>query len=145
MSEFFFQYFGTGAGVLKIGKISDKTRIWGHSHFNKPFRLEVCLRYLNNYNNKWMTVLSIGEIKYMITLHNRNILQFFLRNFGCGKFFRQFWENLEKNRIGTGAEFRPQIGSKKNHCMCLLIKTVFSGERCGPWASRYVYMEILHL
>ena len=47
----FSQYFGTGVGALRIGKISDKTRIWEISHFNKPFRLEVCLRYLDNYNS----------------------------------------------------------------------------------------------
>ena len=50
----------------------------------------------------------------MITLHTKNILQFF----GLGNLFRQFWENLEEIRIGTGAEFQPQIGSKK-HCYVL--------------------------
>ena len=25
--------------------------------------------------------------------------------------------------------------------MCLLIWTVFSGERCGPWASCYIYLD----
>ena len=33
--------------------------------------------------------------------------------FGNGKFFRQFWENLEEIRIGTGAEFGPKLGLKK--------------------------------
>ena len=50
-----------------------------------------------------MPVLSIGEIKYMITLHEK-----ILQNFGLGN----FWENIEEIRIGTGAEFRPQIGYK---------------------------------
>ena len=59
----------------ELGKIATKLEFWEISHFNKPFRLEVCLRYFNNYNNKWMSVLSIGEIKYMITLHKKNILQ----------------------------------------------------------------------
>ena len=63
-----------------------------------------------------MPVLSIRDIKYMITLHNKNILQFVKQNFGFGKFFRQFWENLEEIRIGTGAEVQPQIGSKKTDC-----------------------------
>ena len=44
-----------------------------------------------------MPVLSIGDIKYIITLHKKNILQLFW----IGKFFRQYWENLE------------EIGSKK--------------------------------
>ena len=48
----FFQYFGTGARALRIGKLATKLEFWEISHFNKPFRLEVCLRYLNNYNNK---------------------------------------------------------------------------------------------
>ena len=61
-----------------------------------------------------MPVLSIGEIKNMITLHKKNILQFFITKFWIGIFFRQFWENLEEIRIGTGVKFRPQIGSKKN-------------------------------
>ena len=51
-----------------------------------------------------MPVLSIGEIKYMITLYEK-----ILQNFGLGS----FWENIEEIRIGTGAEFRPQIGYKK--------------------------------
>ena len=51
-----------------------------------------------------MPVLSIGEIKYTIT--------YFFTKFWIGKFFRQFWENLEEIRIGTGAEFQPQIDPK---------------------------------
>ena len=43
-------------------------------------------------------------------------LKFLLLKFWIGKFFRQFWENLEEIRIGTGAKFQPQIGSKKNTC-----------------------------
>ena len=42
----------------------------------------------------------------MITLHKKN-LTFFLSKFWIGKFFKQFVENLEEIRIGTGAEFRP--------------------------------------
>ena len=59
-----------------------------------------------------MPVLSIGEIKYMITLHEKISYNFFFTKFWIGKFFWQFLENLEEIRIGTGAEFRPQIGSK---------------------------------
>ena len=62
-----------------------------------------------------MPVLSIGEIKYMITLYKKNILQIFFTKGWIGKFFRQTEENLEEIRIGTGAEFRPQIGSKIKH------------------------------
>ena len=55
----------------------------------------------------------------------KNISQLFLTKFWNGKFFRQFWENLEEIQIGTGAEFRPQIGSKKTptdlHLKCLYI------------------------
>ena len=29
----FFQYFGTGTGALRMGKISDKTRIFGNFSF----------------------------------------------------------------------------------------------------------------
>ena len=56
-----------------------------------------------------MPVLSIGEIKDMITLHKKLSYIFF----GLGNLFRQFWEHLEEIRIGTWAEFRPQIMSKK--------------------------------
>ena len=112
---FFFSTLGLGPEPLELGKLATKLEFWENSHFNKPFRLEVCLRYLNNYNNEWMPVLSIGEIKYMITLHKKISYIFFLTKFWIWKFFRQFWENLEEIRIGTGAEFRPQIGSKKNH------------------------------
>ena len=115
-SVIFSSTLGLEPGPLELGILATKLEFWEISHFNEPFRLEVCLRYLNNYNNKWMPVLSIGEIKYMITLHQKNILQFFFfMKFWIGKFFRQFWENLEEIRIGTGAEFRPQIGSKKTH------------------------------
>ena len=43
---------GLGPGPLESGKLATKLEFWEISHFNKPFRLEVCLRYLNNYNNK---------------------------------------------------------------------------------------------
>ena len=62
-----------------------------------------------------MPVLSIGEIKYMITLYKKKYLTiFFFTKFWIGKLFRQFWKNLEEIQIGTGAEFRHQIGSKRN-------------------------------
>ena len=48
----FFSTFGLGPGPLEFGKLATKLEFWEISHFNKPFRLEVCLRYLNNYNNK---------------------------------------------------------------------------------------------
>ena len=70
----FFSTLGLGPGPLELGKLATTLEFLDISHFNKPFRLEVCLRYLNNYNNKWMPVLSIGEIKYMVTLHKKNIL-----------------------------------------------------------------------
>ena len=112
---FFFSTLGQGPEPLELGKLATKLEFWEMSHFNKPFRLEVCLRYLNNYNNKWMPVLSIGEIKYMITLHKKISYNFFLTKFWIWKFFRQFWENLEEIRIGTGA-FGPKSGPKK-HCL----------------------------
>ena len=87
---FFFSTLGLGPGPLELGKLETKLEIWEISHFNKPFRLEVCLRYLNNYNNKWMPVLSIGEIKYMITLHKKISYSFFKRNFGFGNFSGNF-------------------------------------------------------
>ena len=37
-----------------------------------------------------MPVLSIGEIKYMITLHKKIPYNFFLRNFGLGNFSGNF-------------------------------------------------------
>ena len=132
-SGFFFGTLGLGPGPLELGKLATKLEFWEISHFNKPFRLEVCLRYLNNYNNKWMPVLSIGEIKYTIT--------YFFTKFWIGKFFRQFWEYLEENRIATGAEFRTQIGSKKTHCqsnniwlytriiILLVLKSIWMGKR----------------
>ena len=70
-SVFFFSTLGLGPGPLELGKLATKLEFWEISHFNKPFRLKVCLRYLNNCNNKWMPVLSIGEIKYMITLYKK--------------------------------------------------------------------------
>ena len=47
-SSVFFQYFGTGAGGLRIGKISDKTRNLGFFLIYSNIELdkrEVCLRY----------------------------------------------------------------------------------------------------
>ena len=61
-----------------------------------------------------MPVLSIGEIKYMITLHKKISYNSFLTKFWIGKFFRQFWENLEEIRFGTVAEIRPKSGPKKH-------------------------------
>ena len=63
----FFSTLGLGPGPLELGKLATILEFWEISQFNKPFRLEVCLRYFNDYNNKRMPVLSIGEIKYMIT------------------------------------------------------------------------------
>ena len=60
-----------------------------------------------------MPVLSIGEIKYMITLHKKYLTNFFFTKFWIVRFFNQFWENLAEIRIGTGAKFRPQSGPKK--------------------------------
>ena len=61
-----------------------------------------------------MPVLSIGEIKYMITLHKKKSYHSNFMKFWIGKFFKQIWENLEEIRIWTEAKFRPQIGSQKN-------------------------------
>ena len=64
----------------------------------------------------------------MITLHKKIYYNFLFTKFWIGKFFRQFWENLQEIRIGTGAEFRPQIGLKKtlNHtCNQRLISSPF--------------------
>ena len=49
---FFFSTLGLGPGPLELGKLATKLEFWEISHFNKPFTLEVWLRYLNNYNNK---------------------------------------------------------------------------------------------
>ena len=86
----FFSTLGLGPEPLELGKLATKLEFLEISHFNKPFRLEVCLRYLNNYNNEWMPVLSIGEIKYMITLHKKISYSFFKRNFGFGNFSGNF-------------------------------------------------------
>ena len=111
---FFSSTLGLGTGPLELGKLATKVEFWEISHFNKPFRLE-CLRYLNNYNNKWMPVLSIGKIKYMITLHKKISYNFFFRNFGLGNFsgnFGKFWGNSDW----------PQIGSKKNTVIISILK-----------------------
>ena len=56
-----------------------------------------------------------NKIHDKITLKNYlTIFIFIFSKFWIGKFFRQFWENLEEIQIGTGAKFRSQIGSKKN-------------------------------
>ena len=47
----FFGTLGLGPCPLELGKLATKLEFWEISPFNKPFRLEVCLRYLNNYNN----------------------------------------------------------------------------------------------
>ena len=51
----------------------------------------------------------------MITLHKNNILPFFLFFYEIldWEIFQAILGNLEEIRIGTGAEVRPQIGSKK--------------------------------
>ena len=51
-SVFFFSTLGLGPGPLELGKLVTKLEFWEIPHFSKPFRLEVCLRYLNNYNIK---------------------------------------------------------------------------------------------
>ena len=48
----FFSTLGLGPGPLELGKFATKLEFWEISDINKLFRLEVCLRYLNNYNNK---------------------------------------------------------------------------------------------
>ena len=49
-----------------------------------------------------MPVMSIGEIKYMITLHKTGITLSVLEILDW-EFFRQFGESLEEIRIETGA------------------------------------------
>ena len=62
-----------------------------------------------------MPVMSIGEIKYMITLHKTSITMSVLEILDR-ECLQAIWEkHLEEIRIWTGAEFRPQIGSKKPH------------------------------
>ena len=39
---FFFSTLGLGPGPLELGKLATKLEFWKISHFNKPFRLEVC-------------------------------------------------------------------------------------------------------
>ena len=62
-----------------------------------------------------MPVLSIEEIKYMITLHKKISYNFFfLRNFGSGKFsgnFGKFRGNLDWN---WGRISAPNLVQKKN-------------------------------
>ena len=40
MPVVFLRYFGTGAGALRIGKISDKTRILGNFSFQLTIHLD---------------------------------------------------------------------------------------------------------
>ena len=63
--------------------------------------------------------MNASSVNWRNKIHDnitkKNILEFFfLTKFWIWKIFRQFWENLEEIWIGTGAEFRPKIGSKKN-------------------------------
>ena len=52
VTVFFSSTFGLGPGPLKLEKLATKLEFWEMSHVNKPFRLEVCLKYLNNSNKK---------------------------------------------------------------------------------------------
>ena len=47
----FFFFSTLGLGPLELRKLATKLEFWEISHFNKPFRLEVCLWYWNNYNS----------------------------------------------------------------------------------------------
>ena len=114
---FFFSTLGLGPGPLELGKLATKLEFLKISHFNKPF--------------------SIGEIKYMITLHKKISYNFFFTKFWIGKFFRQFWENLEETRIGTWAEFRPQIGSKKT--TAIISEGLHNSVLCSSHAQRLPY------
>ena len=83
-NQCFFLVLWDRGRALRIGKMRNKTRIQWTIHLDWK---EVFLRYLNiNYKNKWMPVLSTGEIKYIITLHKRISYNFFLWNFGLGNF-----------------------------------------------------------
>ena len=58
-----------------------------------------------------MPVLSIGEIKYMITLHKKISYNFFYEILDW-EIFQAILGKLEEIRIGTGGEFQPQIDPK---------------------------------
>ena len=73
----------------------------------------------------------------MITLHKKISYNFFFTKFWIGKFFRQFWENLEETRIGTWAEFRPQIGSKKT--TAIISEGLHNSVLCSSHAQRLPY------
>ena len=42
---FFFSTVRLGPGPLELEKLATELEFWEISHFNKPFRFEVCLRY----------------------------------------------------------------------------------------------------
>ena len=66
-----------------------------------------------------MPVLSIVEIKYMITLHKKNILQVFFNEI-LEKFFSQFWENLEEIRFETGSKKNADINLSAESELCFV-------------------------
>ena len=69
------------------------------------------------YYNKCLSVLSNGEIRYKTSLkRKKNMINhyIFLKILDWEIFLNsQFWENFKEIRIGTGAEYLPQIGSIK--------------------------------
>ena len=89
MSVFFFSTLGLGPGPLELGKLATKLEYWEISHFNKPFRLEVCLRYLNNYNSSvnWRNKTHDNiTLKKYLTIFFYNILDWEIFQAILGKF-----------------------------------------------------------
>ena len=86
-----------------------------------------------------MPVLSIGEIKYMITLHKKNHTNFFLRNFGQGNFKGNFGKILDEIRIGLGPNFGPKSGPKNNNTGLLpCVHNISSSSSVRALCSRYI-------
>ena len=49
--------------------------------------------------------------------------------FWIGKFFRQFWENLEEIRMGLGPNFGPKLGPEKTLTSYVVIEVKLRGKQ----------------
>ena len=83
--------------------------------------------------------MNASSVNWRNKIHDnmtlKNILQFFFSKYWIGKFFMQFWENLEEIRIGI----RPQIGSKKTTergKFLILLKIGITNQRVNIHVSR---------
>ena len=102
----------------------------------------MCLRYLNNYKNKWMPVLSVGKIKYMITLHKKISYNFFFYEILHWEIFQAILGKFRGNSDwGLGRISAPNR-VQKNHCYYQWRTAQFSPMLlpCSAlWAGRDLY------